>query len=155
DFSPDSRRLVSAQEDGLLNFYDLPEPSEPKTVKMGFARPWVRFSPNGEELGVFSPRTNDVFILNAKSGKVVNRLVHPDVVRGLGWHPEGQMVATGCADCNGYIWKLSEPQQPLRVLTGHQSSLLEVVFHSSGEWLVSNSWDGAVRLWETATGQEI
>ncbi|PWU20848.1 MAG: hypothetical protein C5B50_03010 [Verrucomicrobia bacterium] len=154
-FSPDNRRLVSAEEDGTLSIYDLAGSSAPKIIKVDFTRPWVRLSPNGEEMGVFSARTNEVWILNARSGQMLNRLMHRDVVRGLAWHPDGKLVVTGCADKNCYLWKLSQPQSPLLMLAGHQSPVVEVAFHPSGDWFISNSWDGTTRLWDTTTCQEV
>jgi signal transduction histidine kinase len=155
DFTADSRLIVTAQEDGLISLQDLTTLAVPRKIKMGFTRPFVRFSPNGKELGVFSPRANEVLILDTSNGEVVNRLAHSAVVRGLSWHPTEDIVATACGDNNGYLWKLTEPQRPLRVLAGHQSSLMEIDFHRNGEWLISNSWDGTVRLWDTTTGQEL
>src|SRR5262249_10731871 len=96
-----------------------------------------------------------VRIVDAASGEVKHRILHSDGVRGLAWHPHGQMVATGGADFNGYLWSLRSPESPLRVFSGHQSSLTEVVFHPNGQLLLSGSWDGTTRLWDTATGYEL
>jgi signal transduction histidine kinase len=82
-------------------------------------------------------------------------LVHQQVVRGLAWHPGGDLLATGCHDQNAYLWSLSSPSKPIRTFVGHQSSLDEVCFHPSGQILASQSWDGTTRLWDVATGQEL
>ncbi len=155
DFRPDSRLMAAAGEEGPLSLYDLAKPDEPTRIPIEFSRPFVRFSSDGKLLGVHSPRTNDLLILDASTHAVMTRLVHPSPVRGLAWHPRQDIVATGCGDSRIYLWKISEPDHPLSVLSGHQSSVVEVLFHRNGEWLISNSWDGTTRLWDTVTGQEL
>jgi signal transduction histidine kinase len=154
DFSPDSRRLVVGEATGTLAFYDLSNTGTVRRVNVGFTRPWVRFSPDGRLVGVYSPDSTVVLLVEAENGRVEQRLEHPQVVRGLSWHPQGQIVATGCADEKLHLWQLGEPPRSIGILAGHQSSVMEVAFHPNGEWLVSNGWDGTTRLWDTATGQE-
>jgi signal transduction histidine kinase len=155
DFSPDSRHLVIGEADGVIAFYDLPNPVTARRMNVGFTRPLVRFSPDGRLVGVYSPDSTVVLLVEAENGRVVQRLEHPNLVRGLSWHPQGQIVATGCADEKLHLWQLGAPPRTIGMLAGHQSAVKEVTFHPSGEWLASNSWDGTTRLWDTATGQEL
>ncbi|KAM0147375.1 hypothetical protein ACHAPG_010616 [Botrytis cinerea] len=43
----------------------------------------------------------------------------------------------------------------LQTLEGHASSVNSVAFSPDGKQVVSGSWDNTVRLWDTATGQQI
>src|SRR5262249_55880012 len=88
-------------------------------------------------------------------GHVLARLNHPRAVSGVAWHPGGQLLATGCGDFRIYVWDLSSPGQPLRVLPGHQSEVTLVAFASGGDLLASNSWDGTTRLWDPLGGREL
>jgi len=36
---------------------------------------------------------------------------------------------------------------------GHTKAVFDVAFGRRGQWLASSSWDGMVRVWETATGK--
>ena len=155
NFSPDSNQMVTAEENGRITIYDLASGSVIRTHETGFSEPWAKFSPDGGMLGVFSAQSQEVFVMEVASGRVIHRLLHPDVVRGLAWHPQGQAIATGCADMNGYLWKLDHRERPIRTFSRHQASLTEVAFHSSGNWLSSGSWDGTTRLWDIVSGQEM
>src|SRR5262249_48095888 len=104
DFNADSTQMVSAEEAGQITFHDLAKGGITRRTQMGFTRPWVRFNPDGRLVGVFSSRSKEVWIMDSASGEVTNRILHPDVVRGLAWHPGGQLFATGCADFSAYLW---------------------------------------------------
>ena len=41
-----------------------------------------------------------------------------------------------------------------RVLTGHGAEVNAVVIAPDGSWLTSGGWDGKVRIWDAATGEE-
>jgi WD40 repeat protein len=45
--------------------------------------------------------------------------------------------------------------QELLTLTGHTSTLNELVFSLDGEYLATASWDETVRVWDATTGQEL
>ena len=40
------------------------------------------------------------------------------------------------------------------MLTGHAGPVKAVAVAPDGSWLASGSWDGTVRIWDVATGQE-
>jgi signal transduction histidine kinase len=156
DFSPDSQVLATAESDGAIRLHRLADLLRPEEIQMNLGgQLQLRFSADGKLLGIFSENSSEVALVQAAGGKTVARLRHPHVVRGLGWHPSLPIVATACGDHNGYVWNVNEPQRPLAILTGHQSSLVHVEFHPQAELLLSTSWDGSVRLWDAATSREI
>jgi signal transduction histidine kinase len=157
DFSADSRRLVVAEAEGSIKLHDLSAAatSFPLPVPSELSRPLVRLSPDGRALAVFSESSTVVSILDVATRRETARLVHQQVVRGLAWHPDGELLATGCQDQNAYLWNPCSPSKPIRTFVGHQSSLVEVCFHPNGQILASDSWDGTTRLWDVATGQEL
>jgi WD40 repeat protein len=42
----------------------------------------------------------------------------------------------------------------MRLLQGHTNSIYALAFSPDGRWLASGGYDGTIRLWNTATGQE-
>lgn len=48
-----------------------------------------------------------------------------------------------------------DPTKPIRTLTGHTDRVTSVTYSADGRWLATASWDGTLRLWDTASGKEI
>ncbi|KAJ2802302.1 hypothetical protein H4R20_003329 [Coemansia guatemalensis] len=86
---------------------------------------------------------------------------HTDRIGGLSLHPQagerGESVAdfaSGAADNNIFLWSL-EKETPIGSLKGHQSRVVHVDHHPSGDYLGSASFDGSWRLWDISTESEL
>jgi len=89
---------------------------------------------------------------------------HEDRCHSIAWHPsckgtppfEGNTVrlASASADSRINLWSLSE-SQPVNVLEGHEDRVNRVVFHPTGDYLVSTSHDMSWRLWDVETTTEL
>lgn len=55
----------------------------------------------------------------------------------------------------GQVLAQNESKADLIVQTGHTDAVGPVAFSSDGKYLVSGSWDGTVKLWETESGREL
>ena len=75
-----------------------------------------------------------------------NRLEgHRDVVWGLSFSPDGQLLASASNDRTVKLWRPNG--QLAATLNGHENRLTSVHFSPDGESLVSSSSDGTARLW--------
>ena len=66
------------------------------------------------------------------------------------YSPSGDRLAVGTAP--GPVILLDLGTNEVRTLSGHEGMVFDLAFSPQGDVLASASWDGTVRLWESATG---
>ena len=66
------------------------------------------------------------------------------------------MIVTGSRDKSLILWRLAADGesigQPERRLHGHSHFVSDVTLSSDGQYCLSGSWDGSLRLWDLTTG---
>ncbi|KAJ4832336.1 Guanine nucleotide-binding protein subunit beta [Turnera subulata] len=66
------------------------------------------------------------------------------------------MIVTSSRDKSIILWHLTKEEKtygvPRRRLTGHSHFVQDVVLSSDGQFALSGSWDGELRLWDLAAG---
>jgi len=66
------------------------------------------------------------------------------------------MFLTGSRDKTLQIWNITKEENnyavPRRQLTGHSHFVQDLVISSDGQFALSGSWDGTLRLWDLAAG---
>ncbi len=133
----------------------------------------VKFSPDGKVLAVGGYQ--EVRLIDAATGKPLATLSgHSDYVRSLAFSPDGKMLAAagGPPQRGGEIkiWDISSivaagfsPANAalkggamlLKTLLGHKDCIYSIAWSPDGKLLASGSYDKMVKLWDTATGQEV
>merc|ERR1740127_405109 len=67
------------------------------------------------------------------------------------------MILSASRDKTIIVWKLNRADRtygvPNKRLNGHSHYVSDVVISSDGQFALSGSWDGTLRLWELATGK--
>jgi WD40 repeat protein/Flp pilus assembly protein TadD len=153
DFSPDSRELVVGDTVGKLSLYDLASGKLLRQWQPGLTSiQHVAFHPRKRQVAVAC--TPDVRICDLESGKVAVTLPLAKGAYWLAWHPEGKTLAAVGRDNNIYLWDEASRKQT-QVLGGHKSGGVVVAFDHTGDLLVSNAWEGVLRLWDPRTGQQL
>ncbi|NXE89078.1 DTL protein, partial [Menura novaehollandiae] len=62
--------------------------------------------------------------------------------------PDNQFLVSGSSDCNAYIWKVSEPSLPPRILLGHSQEVTSIAWCPSDFTKIATcSDDNTVRIW--------
>ncbi|NXC39591.1 DTL protein, partial [Penelope pileata] len=62
--------------------------------------------------------------------------------------PDDQFLVSGSSDCNAYVWKVSEPSLPPRILVGHSQEVTSIAWCPSDFTKIATcSDDNTVRIW--------
>jgi len=71
--------------------------------------------------------------------------------------PASDVLLTASRDKSVLVWHLERSESnygyPKRSLIGHSHYVQDVVISSDGQFALSGSWDGTLRLWDLTTGQ--
>jgi serine/threonine protein kinase/WD40 repeat protein/Tfp pilus assembly protein PilF len=154
-FSPDSQQLAIGEQ-GWVRRFDLTTGQERNCWKLPGACPpyYLRFHPDNRRLAVGYVNSDFVSVHDATTGELVAKLpvgaTHEQVVA---WHPDGECLAVAGSE-RIQIWNVAVARK-LATLEAHVQQVTQLSFHPDGSLLASTSWDGALRLWEPATGRPL
>jgi WD40 repeat protein len=128
----------------------------------------ISFSPDGKFL-VSSSMDKSVRLWDVETGKELARHEdHAEIVWRVAYSPDGRHILSGGGDTYSVkadrfkvgkdhtlrLWA-SDSLQELRRFEGHTHSTRAVALSIDGKQAISASYDGTMRLWDTATGKEL
>ncbi len=73
---------------------------------------------------------------------------HLAPVYSLSFSPDGELIATGCADGIVRVWRRGSVE-PMHLLACSKAEVNEVAFSPDGLWLAAACEDGLTRIWDT------
>jgi len=97
-----------------------------------------------------SPRFKDVWVQDALTGRIVQKLRAEDIVFSTALSPDGIWLASGVGSNSLRIWDLDSGYL-VQDLKGHTARVDSVAFASTRTWLASAGGDGTIRIWDLAT----
>jgi WD40 repeat protein/predicted Ser/Thr protein kinase len=140
-FSPDNRRIASADDDGLTCVWNCATGAKIASCLGASKVHDLAFRPDGARLATTSA-DGTVRQWDPTTGRQVEPAFerHVGEVLSVAYSPDGGWVASGGADRTIRLWKATG-QQELAVLHGHAGAVTELAFTPDGRRLVSMSQD--------------
>jgi len=153
-FGGDSRSLAIATFDSTVVIYDFMSGKVLNSLACTALPSEVQFHPRDQKIAISSEQSVNVEIRDLTTGEVVESFAHPRPVKGIAWHPDGELLATACFDTQVYVWDI-HTHKTRAVLSGHQMEAVWVEFTHGGDLLASTGWDGTLRLWDPLGSRQL
>ncbi len=164
-FAPDGQSVATLGGD-WVRFWDVARAEETRRfalpnkgpLDMFLAGARLVFSPDGRTLAVTSERDGRIFLLDAASGRELDRLDGPqNKFKALAFSPDGRILATGIdtgklaehRERAIRLWDVAARQELGRV-PAHRAYIRALAFSADGRRLVSASEDGTALVWDVA-----
>jgi RNA polymerase sigma factor (sigma-70 family) len=164
-FAPDGKSVATIGGD-WVRFWDVATgeeirrftlPNKP-TRETGFSLLGARVvhSPDGSMLAASSERDGQIFVLDAATGRELDRLNGPEsAFKALAFSPDGRILATGFdtgkraarREVAILLWDVSARKELVRV-PAHRAYIRALAFSSDGRRLVSASEDATALVWD-------
>lgn len=166
--SPDGRLLATPRQEDHNEYFPI-YILDTHTGKLLFeqsvqSNEWVRalaFSPDSKTLAACD--TDSIYLWDTDVTEVKATFKAPDTsFYALTFSPNGKLLASGCSDGSVRLWNAIAQQEglggtigqymPTLKLKGHKERVIQLVFSPDGKTLLSGSWDGTIKAWDTTTG---
>ncbi len=156
EFSPDNSKLVSANDNGSIVFWDINNGDVVRKVE-GHSDliNAVAHSVEGDLISTASDDTT-IVLWDAETGREQHRLAgHTDNVNSVAFSPDGATLASASFDGSVMLWNVDDGTH--RQTLGDMldlNSVHSVVYRADGFALATGSFDGSLILWDAETGQK-
>lgn len=153
-YSCDGRLASFSKWDGSVRLWDLNTAREAKVFCTGLTGIMnITFTQDGKQL--MAVWTDGVVKLwNLATGEETEiHTGHSRRVCAIASSPDGTF-ASASVDKTVRIWNPAIPDK-MKILTGHTDIVLGIAFSQDGKQLASLSYDGTIRLWDSASASEL
>ena len=155
-FAPDGQTFLSTGADGTVRLWDVRAGKEIRRfLGHGGSVSRVSFFPGGKRFATVGYDDRCVKVW-ATTGTPAYRTLQVQAtnVFSVAFSPDGTQLLAGCGEGNQAKLMSVASGDCVRVFKGHAASVQAVAFSADGQHVMTGSQDKAVKLWQTATGQE-
>jgi serine/threonine protein kinase/WD40 repeat protein len=150
--SSDSTELAIPIEDSIVVF-DLHAGEELRRWRVEHPPHTLAFSPDNRQLAAGAIESDEISVFDAEHGRLVSKLaVGKSTNPAMAWHPSGKYLAVSLRE-QIQFWDVKAAAMVSK-LEGHAQIVTTMSFDPSGNWLITDSWDGTPRLWQPSPGRE-
>ena len=150
-FSPDSRRIAVALDDGEV-LYDLATGQPSQRWRGPTPAHDLDFRGDGARIAIlYEEKTPTCEIRETETGKRVRSIDLPVPGDWVAWSPDGTTLATA-SDRTIHLWDAAAGVRRA-TLEGHTNGGVRAAFHPAGTLLASDGWDSRLRLWDPILGR--
>jgi serine/threonine protein kinase/WD40 repeat protein len=158
-FSPEGSHVVALRPDGEVRICELPSMAETSRIRLETRFPnrvehsRLALSRGGRVLAVIRGETQDAWVYELASGRMVCRLKIPPISRTGG--PTLNSKGTLLAVANDRVISVYgvKDEERVAMLQGHQGGGIRAHFDPQGDMLYSECWDGIIRIWDPIRGR--
>lgn len=152
EFAPDGERLVSGSKDGTVRSWS-GRPPVLKRLPSTSSVVDVAFAGAGDEL--FVCERDRLRIWNHGSNQNVTLGLDVDEEKhSLALSPAGMTVVCGDTQGRLHFWDRQQGRVA-KTISGHEDDVDRIEFSPDGTLVVTASWDGTARLWNSGSFQEL
>ncbi|KAF9538202.1 hypothetical protein EC957_007098 [Mortierella hygrophila] len=151
-FSPDSRRIVSGDEERMVRLWDCTSSEELWNMRghTDIVRS-LAYSPCGNRIASVGDE-NTVRLWDSETGVCTFDLErHTKWVASVRFSPNGWQLVSGSEDGTIWLWDLETGETGV-VLCPSLGNMCSIACSPDGRWIASGHKDGNVRLWAMVSG---
>jgi len=150
--SDDGRNLISADESGSIQVWDLTSGKIKTTINAGTKVTALAIDDSGQTLASAQIDRSIVLWDLETSAPLADLKKHEEVINALVFSPDGRTLASGGDDRTAILWDVPS-RRAKRTLKGHDLTVTSLAFSPDGLTLATGSGNASVVLWNVTTGK--